>query len=405
MDRRRRARIARLRSRVHIVLDSSVASDATTRIVHNGLIVAVIVSVAAVVLESVPDYASRYGALFTLIEIVAAAIFSLEYGLRVWSAPDQTQYAGMNAWGARWAFMRTASAIVDLLSVGPLYLAFFLPADLRVLLLFRLLRFFKLARYSPGMRSLVAALDAERKALAASGIVLFGLVLITASAMHLVEHDAQPEKFASIPDAMWWSVVTLTTVGYGDVVPITLMGRIVASFTMVMGLMMLALPIGIVATAFAEEIHKREFVVTWGMLARVPLFAALDASEIAEIMHYLRAQKVPAGAMIARRGEAAHAMYFIAAGEVEIDSPERSIILREGQFFGETAILRRTRRRANIRALAPTKLLVLDAADLTLLIERNPSVGAQIQHAAAADAFLQEASPSASSPETHDDDS
>jgi voltage-gated potassium channel len=177
---------------------------------------------------------------------------------------------------------------------------------------------------------------------------------------------------------MWWAVVTLTTVGYGDVVPITLAGRIVAGFTMVMGMMMLALPIGIVATAFAEEIHRREFVVTWSMVARVPLFSSLDASEIAEIMHYLRAQTVPANTIIVRRGEPAQSMYFITSGEVVIKHDSGDVLLGEGQFFGEIAVLRKTRRTATVRATQPTKLLLLDATDLHTIMERSPEVGRRI---------------------------
>jgi voltage-gated potassium channel len=229
------------------------------------------------------------------------------------------------------------------------------------------------------MRSLVAVLDAERKAVFASAVVLFGLVLVAAAAMHLVERDAQPDKFGTIPDAMWWAVVTLTTVGYGDATPVTLAGRLVASVTMFMGLMMIALPVGIVATAFAEEIHRREFVVTWGMIARVPLFSTLDASEIADIMRYLRAQSVPSGEVIVRRGEAADSMYFIAAGQVVIELPNHRVTLGEGQFFGEMALLRQSRRSATVRATQPTKLLVLDARDLHLLMDRNPDVAKRIE--------------------------
>ena len=246
-------------------------------------------------------------------------------------------------------------------------------------MLLRLLRFFKLARYSAGMRSLLAALEAERKALLASMTVLLGLVLVTASAMHLFEHEAQPDKFGSIPDSMWWAIVTLTTVGYGDVVPVTLPGRVVAGFTMILGLMMLALPIGIVANAFAEEIHRREFVVTWGMLARVPLFSSLDASEIAEVMRYLRSQTIPAGTLIVRKGEEARCMYFVAAGEVEVEAASGQLRLGEGSFFGEMALLRNLPRNANIRSISPVKLLVLDGVDLRSIMERNPEIRRRIE--------------------------
>ena len=157
--------------------------------------------------------------------------------------------------------------------------------------------------------------------------------------MHVAEADAQPDKFGTIPEAMWWAIVTLGTVGYGDVVPVTPFGKIVASFTIIGGLMMVALPVGIIATAFAREIHRRDFVVTWSMVARVPLFAELSAAEIAHIMPLLRAQIVGPGANIVRRGEPAHSMYFIAAGEVEIELPDERVRLGGGQFFGEIAVL------------------------------------------------------------------
>ncbi len=372
-----------LRQRVLLLLDGGAQNDGPARLVHASLVLLVLLSVAAVVLQSVPTMADDYGAFFLATEYAAGAAFTLEYGLRLWCAPDLTPYFGMPAWAARWAFVRSGSALIDLGAIIPFYASFFFGGDLRILLFLRLLRFFKLARYSPGIRSLVAVLEAERKALAATAIVLFGVVLFASAAMHVAERAAQPDAFGSIPATMWWAIQTIATVGYGDVIPVTPAGRVIASVTMITGFVMLGLPVGIVATAFAEEIHRREFVVTWGMVARVPLFASLDASCIAEIMRYLRAQSVPAGALIVRRGEEAHSMYFIASGEVEIDLPEGPVQLGEGQFFGEVAVLRKARRTANVRALQPTKLLALDAFDLHMLMQRNPEIRRGIETIAA----------------------
>lgn len=377
MISRRRAKFARLRRRVHDVLDSGV-SDWIARSVHATLIILVVASVAAVVLETVPSLQARYAVWFLAIEIVSLTAFTIEYVLRLWTAPDSAPYSRKAPWAARWSYARTTPAIIDLATVLPFYFAFFLPGDFRVLLLLRLVRFFKLARYSPGMRSLVAALESERKALGATVVIIFGVILVMASAMHIAEHEAQPDKFGSIPAAMWWASVTVTTVGYGDVVPVTVAGRIIASLTAFMGFLMLALPVGIVATVFAEEIHRREFVVTWSMVARVPLFASLDASEIAEIMQYLRAQTVPASTIIVRRGDVARSMYFVAAGEVEVQLPDSVARLGEGHFFGEIAVLKKTRRTATVRATTPTKLLVLDAGDLQTLMANNPEIGRRI---------------------------
>lgn len=372
----------RLRRRIHVILDGG-AHDRTTRFVHRALIALVALSVLSVVLESVPEYDRKFRALFHVVEYFAVSIFTVEYLLRLWSAPDHTPYSDRTPLRARLSFIASGSAIIDLLTILPVYISFFVAADLRILLILRLLRFFKLARYSAGIRTLVAVMEAERKALLATSILLFGAVLFSASAIHIAEHDAQPENFGSIPASMWWAIVTITTVGYGDVTPVTLAGRMIASVTMVMGYVMLGLPVGIVATAFAEEIHRREFVVTWSMVASVPLFRSLNATAIAEIMRYLSAQSVPAGTLIVRRGDVAQSMYFIAEGEVEVELPNESVRLGVGQFFGEIAVLHKTLRTANVRAMEPTKLLILDAYDLQTLIVRNPEIGEAIRAVAA----------------------
>lgn len=378
---RSRSRLARVQRRVHVALDGG-SADPLSRRVDLAIIMLVLASVVAVVLETEPELSERFGAWFEAIELIAVTVFTLEYTLRLWAAPMHTRYADLPPLRARLTFARSPQALIDLAAILPAYASLAGVPDLRVLLILRLTRFFKLARYSPGLRSLAAALHAERRALFACAVTLMGLVLITASAMHVAEAEAQPDRFGSIPSSMWWAIVTLTTVGYGDVVPITVLGRLIAGLTMVAGLMMLALPIGIVATAFSEEIHRREFVVTWGMIARVPLFARLDASEIADIMRYLRAQTVPAGAVIVRRGEQADSMYFVAEGEVEVElESRRRISLSNGSFFGEIALLRPARRMATVRATQQTKLLALDAMDLQAVMERNPELGARLEAA------------------------
>jgi voltage-gated potassium channel len=166
------------------------------------------------------------------------------------------------------------------------------------------------------------------------------------------------------------------------VVPITVVGKIVAAVTVFAGLVMIALPVGIVATAFAEAVHRRDFVVTWGMVARVPLFAGLSASEIADIMQLLRAQRIDAGEVLVRRGEPAHSMYFVAAGEVEIELKDQRLRLGTGHFFGEIAALRRARRSATITAITRTSLLVLDAHDLHALMDREARIAERIREVA-----------------------
>jgi len=297
----------------------------------------------------------------------------------VWVAADYPPYSHLRPLMARWKFISSALGVIDLLAVLPFWFALLVPVDLRAFLVFRVVRFLKLARYSAGMNSLLEALYAERRALFGCFVMLVGSALFAASVMYLIERNAQPDKFGTIPDAMWWAIVTLGTVGYGDVVPITPLGRVVAGITIFVGLIMIALPVGIVATAFSEQIHRRDFIVTWSMVARVPLFADLKASDIGDIMQLLRAQYVEAGATITRRGEPAHSMYFIAAGEVQIDLKDRCIRLGAGHFFGEVAVLRRARRSATVTAATRASLLVLDAHDLHALMKREPQVAERIR--------------------------
>jgi voltage-gated potassium channel len=242
-----------------------------------------------------------------------------------------------------------------------------------------MVRFFKIARYTPAMRSLFDVIYRERRALFGCMVMTAGATLVAASLMHLAEGRVQPDKLGTIPDAMWWAIVTIGTIGYGDVIPVTPLGKLVATGTIFLGVMMIALPVGIIATAFSEQIHRREFIVTWSMIARVPLFAELDAEQIANVMELLRAQVAEAGQVIVREGDSAHSMYFIAAGRVEVALKDREpVVLGPGQFFGEVAVLRRARRSATATALTRTSLLVLDAQELHRLMSREPRIAERV---------------------------
>jgi len=168
--------------------------------------------------------------------------------------------------------------------------------------------------------------------------------------------------------------VTIATVGYGDMTPITVGGRIFAGVTMLLGIAMFAVPAGILATGFASEIRRRDFVVTWNSVAKVPLFAGLDAAGIASIARLLKPQIAPAHYAIVRRGEPATAMFFIMAGEVEVDVQPHPVRLRSGQFFGEIALLRDTQRTATVTALSEVQLLSLEASDFRSLMEQYPDI-------------------------------
>ncbi len=217
-------------------------------------------------------------------------VFALEYLARLWSVVGHSPRTKSPAQD-RIEYALSSLGIIDLLAFLPAGIALIVGSR-STLMLLGVLPFFKLVRYSPAMRSLLAALHAERRTLFGCLVILAGAVLVFASLLYAIERDVQPDKLGTIPQAMWWAIVTLGTVGYGDVVPVTPLGKLVSVFAIVGGLTMIALPVAIISTAFADEVRRRDFVVTWGMLARVPLFSHLSATEIADIMRLLRAQTI-----------------------------------------------------------------------------------------------------------------
>jgi voltage-gated potassium channel len=347
------------------------------------LIIAVIIlDVLAMVLASVPELDAQFGWLFTTVKIAAIAVFALEYAARLWSVAGHTPRK-LSPLRDRIDYAVSTLGIIDLLAFLAPLVALAI-GDRSALAVLGVVPFFKLVRYSPAMRSLFAALHAERRTLIGCLVILAGAALLFASLLYAIERDVQPDKFGTIPQAMWWAIVTLGTVGYGDVVPVTPLGKAISAFTIIGGLAMIALPVAIISTAFADEVRRRDFVVTWGMLARVPLFAHLSASEIADIMRLLRSRAIEQGDVLVRRGDRASSMYFITAGEVEIELPNRRVRMTDGTFFGEVALLRRTHRSGTVTAMRKTRLLVLDAQDFHALIARMPALAAHVQTTAKA---------------------
>ncbi|UWU90411.1 cyclic nucleotide-gated ion channel [Bradyrhizobium sp. CB1015] len=346
------------------------------------IIAVIVLNVAAMVLASVPELDARFDTLFSAIAVLAVIVFALEYLARLWTVAGHTQRKG-SALADRLSYAFSALGIIDLMAFLPaaIVLATGRHATLAGL---GVLPFFKLIRYSPAMRSLLAAVHAERRALIGCIVILIGAVLTFASLLYAIERDVQPDKLGTIPQAMWWAIVTLGTVGYGDVVPVTPLGKFVSTFAIIAGFAMIALPVAIISSAFAEEVRRRDFVVTWGMLARVPLFSHLSAAEIADIMRLLRARTIEQGEILVRRGDVASSMYFITAGEVEIALPNQHVRLADGTFFGEIALLHKTKRSGTVTATRKTRLLVLDAQDFHALIARMPTLAEHVHTTAKA---------------------
>lgn len=255
----RRSHITKpVQDRVHEILWHTRQDDAAGRVFSRALVCLIVLNVLAVVFESMEESRPFASALLAF-EILSVAVFSIEYALRLWTCTSDPRYA-RPVWGRiRYAF--TFLALVDLIAILPFYLPLATTVDLRVLRalrLIRLLRVMKLARYSESVHFLGRVLKRTRDEIAVTVFVTALLVVVAASLIYVTEHDAQPDKFSSIPASMWWAVVTLTTVGYGDVYPVTLLGKVMAACLAFLGIGMFALPTGIISSGFMEEVRARK---------------------------------------------------------------------------------------------------------------------------------------------------
>lgn len=243
-----------LRRRLYSIIEHDEADTGPSYWINIALIVLIALNVLAVIMETVEPVYAAYALWFDAFDTFSVIVFSVEYVIRVWTSVESRKFAGR---GGRLRYMLTPMAVIDLLAILPFYLGLIFGADLRILRALRLLRVFKLTRYSSAMNMLLDVLKEEAGPLAACFFILFILLVVTASGAYLVERDLQPDDFGSIPDAMWWALVTLTTVGYGDVTPLTLVGRIFGGAVTVIGVGMAALPAGILASGVSDHLHRR----------------------------------------------------------------------------------------------------------------------------------------------------
>jgi len=242
---------------IYSILDASDHHNKASRLFNTFLIILICLNVLAVTLETVESLHRDYIRLFYYFEIFSVVVFSIEYVLRIWAITGNAKYSHP-IWG-RVKFIFTGGALIDLLAILPFYLPMLIGFDLRfvrILRLLRLLRILKISRYMQATKLITNVFKAKKEELAITLLLIVFLMVIVSSIMYNVEHDAQPDKFSSIPATMWWSVATLTTVGYGDMVPITLLGKTLASVISILGIGLVALPAGIFASGFSEELKK-----------------------------------------------------------------------------------------------------------------------------------------------------
>lgn len=275
-------------------------------------------------------------------------------------------------------YMTSSAGLVDAVGALAVPAALILGAEPKTAWLLSVLWVLKVVPGIPGLRQLRRVLAFEWGPLLSVLVIFLMVVFLASVAEYFLERDVQPQTFGSVPAALWWAVVTLTTTGYGDAVPVTPLGRIVAALVMISGLGVFGLWTGILATGFAAETRRDNFLKTWESVSNVPFFAALGPAAIADVTHMLRTMELPARTMIIRKGQQGDCMYFIAAGEVAVDLPGKKVHLGEGAFFGEMALLGNNMRGANVSTTKVSRLLVLDLVDFRVLMARHPDLAETI---------------------------
>ncbi len=246
------------RKRVWSLLEPANENDNFSRIVDVFLVSLIFFNILMVILETVEELYTHYRVFFKYFELFSVIIFSFEYIGRLWSCVENKENYESN-FKSRIRYIFSFSAIIDAVAILPSLLAFLFPTvDLRFVRALRIFRLLKFSRYSNSINTLLVVLWDQRKSFGAAFFILFIVLIISSSGMYLVEKDVQPEKFGSIPQSMWWSIVTLTTVGYGDVFPITSLGKIFGSIIIILGIGTVALPAGILASAFTEHTKRSQ---------------------------------------------------------------------------------------------------------------------------------------------------
>ncbi len=252
--------LIQLRKSFYQKLEPDEGADRLSRLVDLFLICLIAVNVLAVILETVDALQARYETLFAYIEIISVAVFTVEYFARMWVSVESSEFRDRKH--PRLAYALSPMALIDLVAILPFYLGIFFSIDLRFLRVLRLLRILKLTRYSSAMSMLLEVFREEANAFFAGFFILIVLLILAGSGAYLAEHQVQPDKFGSIPAAMWWAMATLTTVGYGDVTPVTPAGQLFGSLVAVVGIGMAALPAGILASGLADQLRRRREEMT-----------------------------------------------------------------------------------------------------------------------------------------------
>ena len=319
---------------------------------------------------TVPDIRPELRAWLVVDLWCCLGFFTFELAIKLWLGSASKR--GLN-------YLFSLAGAIDVMAVLPIPIALLagVPAETAWLLASSWL--LKLAIFIPGLALFLRVILLELRALASVVVIFLTVLVLAAAALYVLEGANQPEQFGSLPLSLWWAVTTLTTTGYGDAVPETFLGRLIAGVVMICGLGVFGLWAGILATGFSAEYRRRDFIQNWDLITRVPFLRNLKPAAIIELTRMLRRLDVPERTVVIRRGRPGDCMYFIASGEVEVRLEPQPIRLGQGSFFGEIALLEGGPRMATVATTVPSTLLILDVSDFRAFTALHPDLAEAVE--------------------------
>ena len=248
-----------MKKRVYAWLEPSPNASSREKAISISILLLIVLNTVAVILESVASIGIRFAGLFQLFESLSVGVFTVEYILRLWSCTVDPRYS--HPVFGRFRYAISPMGLIDLIAILPFYLPKLIVTDLRILRILRIFRVFRLlkvGRHSQALHFVVQAIKERRTELFMTVVVVVFMLVVSSSLMYYAERDHQPDVFSSIPESMWWGIVTLTTIGYGDATPISPTGKILGGIVALLGIGLFALPTGILASSFMQVVRTKD---------------------------------------------------------------------------------------------------------------------------------------------------
>jgi len=369
---------------IKFLIDDELHHPIITRGYRFFLVLSIFYIIFYTILDTKYSLDNLYGGIFLLLLQFSFFGLFIDFILRVVGAyfgyNVALSYIHQKKYSSIWYYLFSFYGLVDLVSATSIFLYYF-QIDKDILLIISMISLLKIARFTPALNILIDVVQSESKTLLASLYVMLILTISTSTMIYFIEKDVN-SGFNSLVDALWWSVITLSTVGYGDVVPQTQLGKLLGGLSAISGFGMFALPAGILANGFANEIKRIKEMASLEIISKVPLFSSLDESAIFDIANILRVKRFRKGEIIIRENSQGDAMYFIVKGSVSVIKKDFLKVLLKGDFFGEIALLRDTPRTATIKANEKCELLELSRYDFKNLISSKPELLKEIEKVA-----------------------